>query len=343
MKKLRVALETQFAYGTPTGLGVYAGQLHAALRRRSDLEVVEICDPGLDVWRFNRRVYWDQVLAPRLVRRAHADVAHFTGGTLPAHAPHPSLLTLHDVAWLHHAVPARLYSRWYFGALQRRWVLQADRIATDTHAGREDLLQNLKADPAKVAVTGAGVEEIYFALPRQVADPPYLLCVGTVEERKDLATALRLLPKHPDLHLISVGPLTPYAETVDRLAAELGVSKRFIMSGYVKDSSLHALYAGAVALVFPSWYEGFGLPPLQALAARVPVVASDIPVMREVLGDCAWYATPHDDKAFADALAQVRAGGSDVAMRAESGRMWARQFSWPAVAERTVRLYKSIA
>lgn len=342
MKKLRVAFETQFAYGTPTGLGVYARQLGNALQRRQDVEVVEICNPRHDVWRFDRRVVWDQVTAPRLVARAQPDVTHFTGGTLPLRAPHPCVVTLHDLAWLHRAVPARLYAQWYFGGLQRRLVKQADRVATDTHSARQDMLEQLHFDPARVAVTGAGVEDAYFGLQREiVTDAPYVLAVGTVEERKDLATALRMLVKHPDLRLICAGPQTPYAQRLLRLATQLGVAARFEMRGYITEGALQSLYAGALALVFPSRYEGFGLPPLQALAAQVPVLASDIPVLREVLSDCAWFATPRDSEAFSDALSEIRAGG-DVALRLERGRMWARQFTWAAVAERTVRLYRSL-
>src|SRR5207244_969602 len=101
---LRVALETQFAGDRATGLGVYAASLAAALRARHDVDLVEICDPRFDVWRFDRRVYWDQVRAPRLVRRARPDVAHFTGGTLPLAAVGPVALTVHDVAWMRGAV-----------------------------------------------------------------------------------------------------------------------------------------------------------------------------------------------------------------------------------------------
>jgi len=342
VRKLRVALETQFAYGDATGLGVYAAQLRTALQQRDDVEVVELCDPRFDVWRFDRRLYWDQFAAPRRAAQAQPDVTHFTGGTLPWRTPHPCVLTLHDLAWLRRAVPGRFYGRWYFGALQGRLARRADHIAADTECARRDVIERLGIDPARVAVTGAGVENAFFALERQLADPPFVLSVGTVEERKDLATALRMLVNHPDLRLIAVGPHTRYAQTLRRLAADLGVAQRFEMRGYVEDRTLLALYAGALALVFPSWYEGFGLPPLQALAAQLPVVASDIPVMREVLGDCAWFAPPRDADAFSAALSQVRRAGHDAKIRIERGRMWARQFTWPAVAEKTVRLYKSL-
>ena len=98
--RLRIALETQFKMGTPTGLGTYASGLARALQARDDVEVVELFDPAFDLWRFDRRVYWDQVRGPRLAARAGADVVHFTGGTLPLVTPRPVVLTVHDLVWL---------------------------------------------------------------------------------------------------------------------------------------------------------------------------------------------------------------------------------------------------
>ncbi|HEV2037696.1 MAG TPA: glycosyltransferase family 1 protein, partial [Candidatus Eremiobacteraceae bacterium] len=283
MKPLRVALETQFASRTPTGLGVYAHNLAAALRARPDIELVELRDPGYDVWRFDRRLYWDQLRAPLLARRSRADVVHFSAGTLPFWTPHPCVLSLHDLAWLDGAVKGRPFSRAYFGAIQRRLARRADRIATDTEVSRNHIVETLALPPSKVAVTGAGVDESWFALARVPDDPPYLLSVGTVEERKDLITAVRALAQLPGYTLVSAGPHTSYAAQVKRAASAAGVAERVELRGFVDDATLQSLYAGATALVFPSRYEGFGLPPLQALAAMVPVVASDIPVLREVL------------------------------------------------------------
>lgn len=343
MKKLRVALETQFAYGTPTGLGVYAAGLHAALRQRDDVEVIEVADAAASVWSFPRRILWDQVSAPRRARAARPDVTHFTGGTLPLRAPHPCVLTLHDVAWLRGAVPARMYARWYFGRLQRTLVTQADRIAADSQAARSELLQQVRLQPQHVIVTGAGVEESYFGVERNVAQPPYLLNVGTVEQRKNLAAALPLLVEHPDLVLVSAGPHTPYARELRHAAQGLGVEDRLRLLGFVAPDALLALYAGALAFVFPSTYEGFGLPPLQALAAGLPVIAADIAVLREVLDSCAWFAAPSDQDALVRALREIRNGGTAVDARVAAGRSWARGYTWSAVADRMTRLYRSIA
>jgi glycosyltransferase involved in cell wall biosynthesis len=337
-----VALETQFVSGTPTGLGVYAANLAAALRARSDIEVIELREPGYDVWRFDRRVYWDQVRAPLLARRAQPDVVHFTGGTLPLWTPHPCVLTLHDLAWLHGAVTAGPHAHLYFGRLQSGLARHADRIATDTMVARDDIVARLGIATSKIAVTGAGVDASWFELTRTPAQPPYALSVGTVEERKDLVTAVRALAALPMLRLISVGPHTSYAERVRQIAAEAGIADRIELRGFVDETTLRALYAGTSALVFPSRYEGFGLPPLQALAAGVPVVAADIPVLREVLGDCAFFAPAGDAQGFAEHLRSVLAGGAGVREVVDRGRLHARAYAWAAVAERTVHLYNSM-
>jgi len=343
VKRLRVALETQFAYGTATGLGTYATRLSSALAARGDIDVVSLSDGRFDVWRFDRRLYWDQVRAPWLAMQARADVVHFTGGTMPWRAPHPCVLTLHDVAWLRGSVEGSFHLRWYFGDVQRRLSTYADRIAADSQCARDEIVERIGVTPAKVAVTGAGVDDGWFQLSSEPPAGRYVLCVGTVERRKDLITAVRALVDLPGVRLISAGPLTRYAAAVTAEVNRLGLADRVELKGYVSEGDLLDLYRNAGAFVFPSQYEGFGLPPLQALAAGLPVVASDIPVLREVLGDCALFARPGDGQSFAAALRDVFARGADVRERSERGVMWARQFTWSSVAERMTRVYRSLA
>jgi len=342
VKRLRVAFETQFASGMPTGLGVYAQKLANALAARPDIDLDELRDDAYDVWRFDRRVYWDQVRAPLLARASRADIVHFTGGTLPLWAPHPCVLTLHDLAWLHGAVTGRLHSRLYFSTIQRRLARQADMIVTDTDVARADIIERLGLPSAKVAVTGAAVDDSWFETPRAPRNPPMLLSVGTVEERKDLITAVRALAVLPGFRLVSAGPRTTYAKRVMHVAADLGLADRVELLGFVDDADLRSLYARATALVFPSTYEGFGLPPLQALAVGLPVVAADIPVLREVLGDCALFARPSDPGSFADGVRAAAKSDSVVRDVIERGRTHARKFTWDRVAERTVNLYREV-
>lgn len=341
MRRIRVAVETQFAVGTPTGLGVYAAGLAAALKRRDDLEVVELRDPRFDLWRFDRRLWWDQVRAPALAARSNADVVHFTGGTLPIFAMRPIVLTLHDVAMLRAPGTSKAYMRWYYGGLQPVLARRANAVVVDTEAAREDVAAAIRIDRSRIVVAGAGVGEEYFALGRAADDPPFILCVGTVERRKDLVTAVRAMASLPELRMVAVGPLTPYAQEVLQAAAQCGVAGRVELRGYVDERALLDLYARATLLAFPSRYEGFGLPPLQALACGLPVAASRIPVLEEVLGDCAWYAQPGDVSGFAASfLAIVR--GTGATQRAEAGRSRARSFSWDSAARRVADVYRTL-
>lgn len=343
MKPVRVALETQYAFGTGTGLGTYVRNVATALRARADVELTEIAAPDVDIWRFDRRVFWDQITAPRLARRAKVDVTHFTGGTLACFPPHPCVLTVHDLAWLAGAVRGRFYSRMYFASAQRSLARKADRLVADTETARVEIAQQLDVRVDAIAVAGAGVDDEWFAIERTPSDPPYVLAVGTVEARKDLATAVRAIARVPNVRLLSAGVQTGYAAEVRKAIDAAGVSERVELLGYVSDDRLRSLYAGATALIFPSRYEGFGLPPLQALAARVPVIAADIPVLREVLGDCAVFATPSDDEAFGEALARVLTDSVMPSPVLERGQMRARSFTWRSVAQRLVDVYRSVA
>jgi glycosyltransferase involved in cell wall biosynthesis len=340
---VRVAVETQFAVGTSTGLGTYALRLFEALARRADVDAVALCDPAFDVWRFDRRLYWDQIRAPHLAARSGADIVHFTGGTVPIVAPRRAVVTVHDLVWLREANRGRAYVRWYFGSLQPSLVRRAAAIVVDTIAARADVADGLRMPPERIVVAGAAADDAFFSIVRRPdAAAPFVLSVGTVEERKDLVTAVRAVARVPSLRLVSVGPHTTYVEMVKREAEMLNVSARVELRGFVTESTLLELYSQSSALLFPSRYEGFGLPPLQAQAAGVPVVAAAGAVIEEVLGEHAWYAPPGDDEAFAAQLLAVLRGGADVEVRVAAARARARTFTWDAVADRVAQVYRSL-
>jgi glycosyltransferase involved in cell wall biosynthesis len=340
---VRVAVETQYAVGNSTGLGAYASGLYEALRRRGDVDAVALQDPLLDLWRFDRRVYWDQIRAPGLAKRLRADIVHFTGGTVPVVAPSRVVVTVHDLVWLRRANRGRPYVRWYFGRLQPSLVRRAAAIVVDTFAARADVADGLRIQTDRIVVAGAAAADAFHSIVRRPdTAAPFVLSVGTVEERKDLMTAVRALARMPDLRLVCVGPQTPYAAEVMSEAERLRVAARVELRGYVDDSTLLDLYARACTLVFPSRYEGFGLPPLQAQAAGCPVVAAHGAVVEEVLGEHAWYAQPGDESAFAAQIETVVRGGAEVEARVAAARARARGFTWDAVAGRMSQVYRSL-
>ena len=130
--------------------------------------MVALHDKQFDLWRFDRRVYWDQMPRTRCWQaRARADVVHFTGGTVPIFAPHRVIVTVHDLVWLRGANRGRPYVRWYFGALQPAFVRRAAAIVVDTDAARLDVADGLRIPPERIAVAGAAADDVFFSVVRR--------------------------------------------------------------------------------------------------------------------------------------------------------------------------------
>ncbi len=218
--------------GTATGVGVYARDLAAALRA-AGTDVRALAAPRLDPWRFDRRVLWDQVLLPLAAARSGAAVLHATSGTMPLLRTLPTVVTVHDVAWLRVQSHTRAYARAYFGALQNRAYRGAAAIVCDSQFTRRRVP---RADRPRRAASTSCTPASTRASPRSRAAPtpsPFALVVGTVEARKNLLVLIDALAALPHLRIVSVGPHTPYAERVRVRAIELGVSDRIELRGYV--------------------------------------------------------------------------------------------------------------
>lgn len=338
---MKVALDAQLAVGTATGIGEYALGLARALRAHG-IEVVELAQPSLDPWRFDRRLYWDQVLLSRRLQTSGADVLHCASGTMPARAALPVVVTVHDVAWLRVQRHARWYARYYFGNVMLRRYARADAIAVDSSFSRDELLQSRAAlDAGRISVVYPGVADDFIRLERRSGDGRTILVVGTVEPRKNLELIVRLLPALRDARVVAVGPLTPYASECERLARELGVARRLELRGYVSRAQLLELYARCAVVAVPSRYEGFGYAAAQALCAGTPLVCADGSSLREVVAGDAPAISPDDLQAWGDALRNGLSGGLDARARSVRESACAR-LGWDASARRMIAIYRDI-
>ena len=266
-----------------------------------------------------------------------ADVAFFPHYDVPPVGPLPPLvLTVHDLSHfvLRDLFPA--HKRALAWRLMRRAVGRARIVMTDAESTRRDLLERIPTAGARVRVVPLGVGDSFVQPSPASLAAPYLLCVGNRKPHKNLVGAVevfaRLRPSHPGLRLVLVGPSYADGDPVRRLAEERGVGSAVEDLGAVSDERLQALYAGAACFVFPSRYEGFGLPVLEAMAAGAPVVASDRASVPEVVGDAGLLADPDDPGAFAAAVERVL---TDAALRETliaRGRERAAKFTWEAAA-----------
>jgi glycosyltransferase involved in cell wall biosynthesis len=338
-----VALDMQLALGTATGIGEYVQGLAHALRDRG-VRIIELQEPKLDPWRFDRRVAWDQVVLPQRARASGADVLHCASGTMPLRAALPTVVTVHDVAWLKVQTHTRPYARYYFGAFAMQRYPQAAAIAVDSEFSRRELLEVLSYPPDRVHVVYPGVASDFCALARRADGARTILVPGTVERRKNLEVLIRALPEVPAARIISVGPSTPYREECERLAEECGVADRVEFRGYVERSRLLDLYATCGLVAVPSRYEGFGYAVAQALCAGAPAIVSDRSSLPEVAGDSAAIATADDEREWARAIGAILGDPDAAQQHADAHRTAAiARFSWDSSAASMQRIYETAA
>jgi glycosyltransferase involved in cell wall biosynthesis len=338
------------------GTGRYPRELLRALRGRDDVEAVPLAASGRrgvggvsravqGLWR--ECAYYPFALS-RTAIRFGADVVHCPAAFAPRVA-RPLVLTIHDVLPLRfpELFPRVLvaYSRLTWKAAVRR----ARRIITGSRHTKAEVVELLGVAPEQVAVTPYGVSERFRPVgpdrraleSRFGLDRPFVLCVGTLEPRKNLITALRAFARvaaHEDVLLAVAGGSGWRNELFER---ELrGASDRVRLTGYVDEDELVQLYSAASCFLFPSLYEGYGLPLLEAMACGVPVVAGDATSLPEVVGDAGLMVPPRDVQAVADAVLRVLGDAGLAAAMRERGLRRAAAHSWDACADATVAVYR---
>ena len=276
------------------------------------------------------------------------DVVHATSAAVPPVRDRPLVATVMDLAFRHEPDTYPPAGRRYHERAARIVAAEAARVLVPTAATARDLTDLYGVEPARIVVTPLGIEpaEPDRAGARRLLGDlgvhgPFLLSVGTLEPRKNLprllgafAVAAEELPDH---HLVVVGPVGWGAQlrpTWD--------SVRVKLAGWVADATLHGLYAAADGFAYPSLYEGFGLPVLEAMAHGTPVLTSDRSSLPEVAGDAALLVDPTDQAALAEGLVRLV---TDATLRAELARRGhdrAARFSWPATAAATWAAYKDV-
>ena len=308
-----------------------------------------------------RRVLFENAVLPRLVRTAGADVLWNPGNAAPARVPCPQATTVHDMQYRHFPedfpLPARLVMRLAVPAAVRR---SAVVLAPSEFSRREILAQLPGTPPERVVVTPEAADPAFGETPPGPADAarvrallgaadPVLLAVGNTYPHKDLATAVaawgRLCGRVPH-RFVLVGRARRGEPAVAAAVAALPPGAKFTRLSGLPREDLAALFRAADAFAFPSRYEGFGLPVLEAMAAGVPVVAAPEGSVPEVAGDAALYAKTGDPDDFARVLLPLLAGPGAAAERARlsaAGRARAALFSWTATACRTLAALRACA
>jgi glycosyltransferase involved in cell wall biosynthesis len=276
---------------------------------------------------------------PRLLRRLGPRLAHFQHA-VPLAARVPAVVTIHDLSFERDPHLMGLRDRLVFKAAVPRSVRRATRVIAVSEATKRDLVELYGVPEGKVTVIPNGVDAAFHPNGASVERPPYALFVGALHRRKDpLAAVEALALVGGDLRLVVVGPDKGLGAKTHQRAAELGVGERVHLAGHVAKQELAELYRGAACLVFPSRYEGFGLPVLEAMASGVPVVATSAGSVPEIAGDAAILVQPGRPAELAGGIERALA---DRDRLVEAGLARARSYSWRETASRTLDLYREL-
>lgn len=293
----------------------------------------------------------------RAAQRLQLDILHDPCGVAPFFAPKARywrLSTVHDAVPFIFPQTQPLLTRLVFHTLVRAARVTADAVLTVSASAASDLERHAGLPAHKLFVTPLGVRvpptpsarEVEAVLEALGVRPPYFLFVGALHPRKNLERVTQAFQtfRHngADAQLVVVGPPSWGAHgTLRHLTGQVG--RHVVLTGFVSDEQLHALYSAACALVFPSLYEGFGLPALEAMAHGTPVLSSTISSLPEVVGDAGLLVDPHDVQAIAEAMRTLLTDAPLRRTLGGRGRARAAQFTWENTAQRTLEVYRHFA
>ena len=376
---MHVVLDARYLARRQSGVGAYTqrliGGLAAIDSRNRYTCLVAAAGPGLPVDRPNvaaaptrvsfedhlRGDLWLLTYLPLRLRALRTDVYHGPAVFLPhVKLGYRTVVTIHDlVSFLFPETVPRKYSL-YMRFMTRLAVRSADRIIAVSRATRDDLERVLRVDPGKVDVIHEAVgPEFGRPLPpgavaavvrRYGLRPPYCLFVGNLEPRKNLPALIeafaearrRLAARAQPFQLVLAGTRAWLHTGIFRAVEQYGLGQDVVFTDYVPIEDLPALYAGATCFAFPSLYEGFGLPVLEAMAAGTPVIAARAGSIPEIAGDAALLVDPRVPGELATAIESVLTDGALRERLIARGRAQAATFDWETVARRTLAVYESV-
>ncbi|MBN2054943.1 glycosyltransferase family 4 protein [bacterium] len=299
------------------------------------------------------------VVLPRRLLARGVEVFHDPGYFLPVLGGRlRKVVTFHDmVPFLHQETNSRKFFT-YMRSVMRVSARIADVIIADSLNTKQDIIRILNVPERKIEVIYLAARELFQPLDdcdrihaacRKIGlAGPYILNVGTIEPRKNIP---RLLEAFHHLRktcsiphkLVIVGPMGWLYKPVQHKIHRLGLDKHVLLPGYVEDNDLVSLYNGTDLFIFPSLYEGFGLPPLEAIACGAPVAASNTSCLPEILGDAAVYFDPYDPDQITSAIMQIIHQPRFAGELRRRGPLRAANFTWRRTAELTMRIYQNIS
>ncbi|MBQ7947624.1 MAG: glycosyltransferase family 4 protein [Bacteroidaceae bacterium] len=264
----------------------------------------------------------------------------------------PSIVTVHDLIFLRLPYCYRLIDRLIYNYKFRKACQNADHIIAVSECTKRDIIEFYNIPAEKISVIYQGCSTIFAqtaddAQKQEVCNrhnlpQEFILSVGSIEKRKNTMLAVKALAQLPtNLHLVLIGKWTPYVEELKAVAKQSGVENRLHIIHKASSADLPAIYQSATVFAYPSVYEGFGIPILEALYSRVPVVAAKGSCLEEAGGKYSLYVDKDDEKGMAEAIKQAMMPERRAKM-IDEGYKWAQKFTMQQMAQETIECYKKV-
>lgn len=360
---MKIAIDARELRDKPTGVGRFLAEILAAWKTLPEAQAQEFILLAPDGMTPRAGILWEQVVLPRLVREARADVLFSPAYSGPMLPPVPMVVAIHDVSFAAHPE----WFTWREGA-RRRTTVQlaaraATRVVTISQFSKREIVAHLGIDSSKVVVAYPGVADLKGP-PRMVDDLPHaagtrpdaaptlrvrdtssqtVLFVGSIFNRRHVPELIegfaRLARDRGDARLQIVGDnrTSPAIDVAGAIRAS-GLIDRIQLRSYVTDQELQGLYTGASAFAFLSEYEGFGLTPLEAMAAGLPVLLLDTPVAREICGEAAIYVKRPDPVLIENALATLLFDAGERRRLVDAADRVLAKYSWTECARQVLKV-----
>jgi len=366
---MRIGIDCRTVEGDRTGLGVYTENLVDNLLEDYSTDnnyslYFSRVESRTSKWRHQSQQYvlkapltnlWTHISLPLHLRKHPVDIYHFPNFIVPIVFPYKTVVTIHDLNFLR--FPKSFTLRTYLAlATQIRLSAQkADAIIAVSESTKLDIVEMLKIPEKKVTVIYNGVNE-RFKSPQKQMDVKvikqkygldnYILCVGSIVPQKNLVrllNAFALLKKSNTIYQLAiVGGSAWKSEAVLKEIKRLNLSREVIMTGYVSDDDLPLIYSGATVFVYPSLYEGFGLPVLEAMACGTPVITSNVSSLPEVSGSAAILVDPYNIDEISEAMRRVVQDKNLQQELIDKGLEQVKKFSFNKMAKETFIIYEQL-
>lgn len=365
---MRIGLDARFYHKGSAGLARYTQELikHVVAAAPQHTFVIFLRPDALPEFRLqaaNVEVrttdiahysFREQLVLARQLQAADLDLMHFTNFNYPVRYRRPFIVTIHDLTLLRFAGRSRLSSVKVIPMRQvvARGVKNSRRIITISNYQKKLITQEFAVDQSKVSVIYEAVEPEFAPLPaaeidhfreQQKLHTPFVMYTGQWRQHKNLVRlikAFRLVRDQVEARLVLVGKVDRAFPIIQQTIEEQGLAGDVVLTGFVEDADLPRYYNAASVFAFPSLSEGFGLPPLEAMACGTPVAASNASPMPEILGDAPVYFNPTDTAAMARQLASLLHDQKLREKARQAGFAQVKKYSWEQMAAETLDVYE---